>query len=88
MSILKKILQVCRSLEAEGHTTEAGTLKRVLASYLKNESDDVPLFFRRNYDYGEGFYSGNMSEKDSVKDFLDKHHKKGPNWKKKSRGAK
>lgn len=32
-----------------------------------------PKFWRKNYDYGEGFYQ-NIQNQTSVKDFLDKHH--------------
>lgn len=50
-------------------------------------SESLPSFFRRNYDYGEGLYHGDMSDKESVGDFLKKHHEKGPNWPKKKKKA-
>jgi hypothetical protein len=67
-----------------GFINEAECIKEILAHYVP-EGGNAPEFFRRNYDYGEGLYHGDMSDKGSVKDFLKEHHEKGPNWPKKKK---
>jgi len=66
MSFFQKVQQLQRTLQAKGHVTEAEQLDKV-SHYVPQDVDDVPSFWRRNYDYGEGLYCGDMSEKPGVK---------------------
>lgn len=75
--MLRRIVQLSRLLVNRGYSEEAKNLLIVLSHYVPVGKDDVPLFWRRNLDYGEGFYHGDMSEKGPLKDWLKKRRKKG-----------
>jgi len=84
MGLKSKILLYSDLLSRRGFTEEAEQLRK-MAHYIPDDSSDVPSFFRRNYDYSEGFYCGDMSEKPGVKEWREKHKDKGPNWPKKKK---
>ena len=88
MKLFQKLLKFCSLLDEKGYNDEASILRRVLAHYAPESKKHLPEFFRKNYDYGEGFYHGDMSDKKSVEDFRKKHKEKGPNWKKKDKKKK
>lgn len=86
-SFFGKVQQLHKTLESKGHVAEAQKLQKV-AHYVPQEVPGVPSFWRRNYDYGEGFYCGNMSEKPGVKEWREKHKGKGPNMPEKKKTEK
>lgn len=79
MDIRAKLLQLAVALSRKGHIEEARKI-RMVAHYVPEEGDDVPSFWRKNLDYGEGLFHGDMSEKPSTKEWLKKHKRKGPNF--------
>ena len=84
MNLRQQLQQFSEHLLKRGFHKEAEEIRHI-SHYVPVSTPGVPEFFRRNYDYGEGFYYGDMSEKESVGDFLKHHHEKGPNWKKKKK---
>lgn len=90
MSLLTKLVQFGNLLTSKGFHEEAKMLKRV-SHYVPEDTEGVPSFFRRNYDYGpegDSFYYGNMSEKEPLGEWRKKHKNKGPNWPKKKKSEK
>lgn len=85
MEVVTRILQLAVFLSRKGYLEETRLLRKVLGHYVPEDKPGVPSFWRRNYDYGEGFYFGDMSEKPSVKEWREKHKGKGPNFPKKKR---
>lgn len=79
-SLLIRLTQLHRRLLCKGFIAEAKRVRELCAHYVPEDKPGAPSFWRRNYDYGEGLYHGDMSSKKSVEDFLDKHKGKGPNW--------
>lgn len=79
-----KLYQFGLLLAQKGHGKEARAVLK-LGHYVPEESAGVPSFWRRNYDYGEGFYHGDMSDKEPLGEWRKKHKGKGPNWPKKKR---
>lgn len=90
MAFLDCLSSLYRALCKEGLTEEARLIERV-AHYVPEDISGVPTFFRRNYDYGEGFYHGDMSEKPGIKEWREKSKGKSlnmPKKKKKKKGKK
>lgn len=83
MELQAKLIQLAVALSRRGHVEEARQI-RMVAHYIPEEGDDVPSFWRKNYDYGEGLYHGDMNEKPGVKEWRKKHRRKGPNFPKKA----
>jgi len=79
MSLQVSLLQYSKLLLEKGFVEEARIIGKV-AHYEPVDTPGVPSFFRRNLDYGEGFYFGDMSEKPGVKEWREKHKGKGPNF--------
>jgi hypothetical protein len=86
MNLRQQLLQFHEDLLKGGFHQEAEEIGHV-SHYVPKSIPGVPDFLRKNYDYGEGLYQGDMSNKESVGDFLKKHHEKGPNWPKKKKKA-
>lgn len=84
MTFKARLLTLCALLQKKGHSEEAVAIERA-AHYIPDDAAGVPSFWRRNYDYGEGFYYGDMSEKPPLKEWRKKHKEKGPNWPKKKK---
>ena len=87
-SVLSRLVELYEDLKRRNLTKEADLVREVLAHYVPEHVENIPEFFRRNYDYGEGFYIGDMSEKTDVKDWVKKHRHKGPEWTKKKKKRK
>lgn len=86
MSLRGELLRYSTLLARKGFVEEASLVERT-AHYVPEDTEGVPSFFRRNLDYGEGFYYGNMNEKPGIKEWLKKHKGKGPNFLKKKKEA-
>jgi len=70
MTLKARLLSFSEILARKGLQEEAELAKKV-AHYVPEEGTGLPSFWRRNYDYGEGFY-GDMGERSSIKDWLKK----------------
>jgi len=86
MTLRSELFKFSTLLTQRGFAEEAKLVER-MAHFMPENTENVPSFFRRNFDYGEGFYYGNMSEKPSISEWRKKHKNKGPNFPKKKKEA-
>ena len=84
MTLRSELFKFSTLLTQRGFAEEAKLVER-MAHFMPENTENVPSFFRRNFDYGEGFYYGNMSEKPSISEWRKKHKNKGPNFPKKKK---
>jgi len=79
MDLESRLILYSSLLKERGFTEEANLVEK-MAHYEPANTKGVPSFWRKNYDYGEDFYYGDMSKKPGVKEWLEKHKDKGPNF--------
>lgn len=85
--VFDRLARLHDTLLDKGLAKQAYGIRQILAHYVPQEVPGVPNFWRKNYDYGspEAFYHGEMKDKGSVKEHLDKYRGKGPNMPKKKK---
>jgi len=75
-NLVSQLILFQKRLQSKGHIQEAKQIRQLILSHYIPEDSEAPSFWRRNLDYGEGLYHGDMSKKKSVEEFLNKKKKK------------